>query len=102
MILAGRCVAGFCVGIASLALPVYLGETVQPEVRGTLGLLPTFLGNIGEYYLHDEWVDKFSNEENNKEPIVLKSEIKTNMYIYLFIPKKAFTNIYLSYDTTEL
>ncbi|XP_026682851.1 facilitated trehalose transporter Tret1-like [Diaphorina citri] len=47
MILAGRCVAGFCVGIASLALPVYLGETVQPEVRGTLGLLPTFLGNIG-------------------------------------------------------
>nr|WEY18729.1 trehalose transporter 1 [Bactericera cockerelli] len=47
MILAGRCIAGFCVGIASLALPVYLGETVQPEVRGTLGLLPTFLGNIG-------------------------------------------------------
>lgn len=47
MIMIGRCIAGFCVGIASLALPVYLGETVQPEVRGTLGLLPTFLGNIG-------------------------------------------------------
>ncbi|XP_046384302.1 facilitated trehalose transporter Tret1-like isoform X2 [Ischnura elegans] len=47
MVLGGRSVAGFCVGIASLSLPVYLGETIQPEVRGTLGLLPTALGNIG-------------------------------------------------------
>lgn len=39
--------AGFCVGVTSLSLPVYLGETVQPEVRGTLGLLPTAFGNIG-------------------------------------------------------
>lgn len=47
MVLAGRALSGFCVGIASLSLPVYLGETVQPEVRGTLGLLPTAFGNIG-------------------------------------------------------
>lgn len=47
MILAGRALSGFCIGIASLSLPVYLGETVQPEVRGTLGLLPTAFGNIG-------------------------------------------------------
>ncbi|KAL9913287.1 facilitated trehalose transporter Tret1 isoform X2 [Glossina fuscipes] len=47
MVLAGRALAGFCVGIASLALPVYLGETIQPEVRGTLGLLPTAFGNVG-------------------------------------------------------
>lgn len=47
MILVGRALAGFCVGIASLSLPVYLGETVQPEVRGTLGLLPTAFGNVG-------------------------------------------------------
>ncbi|XP_032589789.1 facilitated trehalose transporter Tret1 isoform X2 [Drosophila grimshawi] len=47
MVLSGRFLAGFCVGIASLSLPVYLGETVQPEVRGTLGLLPTAFGNIG-------------------------------------------------------
>lgn len=45
--LKGRALSGFCVGIASLSLPVYLGETVQPEVRGTLGLLPTAFGNIG-------------------------------------------------------
>lgn len=44
---AGRSIAGFSVGIASLALPVYLGETIQPEVRGTLGLLPTAFGNVG-------------------------------------------------------
>lgn len=47
MVFAGRALSGFCVGIASLSLPVYLGETVQPEVRGTLGLLPTAFGNIG-------------------------------------------------------
>lgn len=42
-----RSISGCGVGIASLTLPVYLGETVQPEVRGTLGLLPTAFGNIG-------------------------------------------------------
>ncbi|XP_060868900.1 facilitated trehalose transporter Tret1-like isoform X1 [Metopolophium dirhodum] len=47
MVMAGRAIAGFCVGVASLGLPVYLGETVQPQVRGTLGLLPTTLGNSG-------------------------------------------------------
>ncbi|KOX76211.1 Facilitated trehalose transporter Tret1 [Melipona quadrifasciata] len=47
MVLAGRALCGFCVGIASLSLPVYLGETIQPEVRGTLGLLPTAFGNTG-------------------------------------------------------
>ncbi|XP_012262196.2 facilitated trehalose transporter Tret1 isoform X2 [Athalia rosae] len=47
MILCGRAFSGFCVGVASLSFPVYLGETLQPEVRGTLGLLPTALGNVG-------------------------------------------------------
>ncbi|KAK9507821.1 hypothetical protein O3M35_007595 [Rhynocoris fuscipes] len=47
MIMAGRSLAGFSVGIASLALPVYLGEAIQPDVRGTLGLLPTAIGNGG-------------------------------------------------------
>ncbi|KAH8279188.1 hypothetical protein KR026_003382, partial [Drosophila bipectinata] len=47
MVLGGRFVTGLCVGIGSLSLPVYLGETLHPEVRGTLGLLPTALGNIG-------------------------------------------------------
>lgn len=47
MILAGRAICGFCVGITTLSLPVYLGETIQPEVRGSLGLLPTVFGNTG-------------------------------------------------------
>ncbi|RZC37793.1 Sugar tr and/or MFS 1 domain containing protein, partial [Asbolus verrucosus] len=38
---------GYGVGIATLTIPVYLGETLQPKVRGTLGLLPTAFGNIG-------------------------------------------------------
>ncbi|XP_017889015.1 facilitated trehalose transporter Tret1 isoform X2 [Ceratina calcarata] len=47
MVLIGRALCGLCVGIASLSLPVYLGETIQAEVRGTLGLLPTVFGNTG-------------------------------------------------------
>lgn len=47
MVWGGRAFCGVCVGIGSLAFPVYLGETVQPEVRGTLGLLPTAFGNTG-------------------------------------------------------
>lgn len=47
MIFIARCIAGFCTGIITLALPVYLGETIQSEVRGVLGLLPTSVGNLG-------------------------------------------------------
>jgi facilitated trehalose transporter len=47
MVFIGRVIAGFCVGVTSLALPVYMGETLQPEVRGSLGLMPTVLGNGG-------------------------------------------------------
>lgn len=47
MVYAGRAIAGFCVGVVSLCFPVYLGETLQPEVRGMLGILPTALGNVG-------------------------------------------------------
>lgn len=47
MIFAGRVLCGICVGIVSLAFPVYLGETIQPEIRGALGLLPTAFGNTG-------------------------------------------------------
>ncbi|XP_073957880.1 facilitated trehalose transporter Tret1-like isoform X2 [Choristoneura fumiferana] len=47
LVLAGRAICGLCVGIGSLAFPVYLGETIHPEVRGTLGLFPTAIGNIG-------------------------------------------------------
>ena len=47
MIYVARATTGLCVGIICLSLPVYLAETVQPEVRGTLGLLPTTIGNGG-------------------------------------------------------
>lgn len=46
-VFAGRIFCGVCVGVVSLAFPVYLGETLQPEVRGALGLLPTAFGNTG-------------------------------------------------------
>ncbi|KAJ2947823.1 hypothetical protein O0L34_g9611 [Tuta absoluta] len=47
MVFVGRAFCGICVGVGSLAFPVYLGETAQPEYRGTLGLLPTAFGNTG-------------------------------------------------------
>ncbi|XP_013191248.1 facilitated trehalose transporter Tret1 [Amyelois transitella] len=59
MILAGRIICGLCVGVGSLAFPVYLGETIQPEVRGTLGLFPTAIGNVGILlsYLAGKYLD---------------------------------------------
>ncbi|CAG9117759.1 unnamed protein product [Plutella xylostella] len=48
LVLAGRAICGLCVGIGSPSpSPVYLGETIQRRVRGTLGLFPTAIGNIG-------------------------------------------------------
>ncbi|KAJ0173435.1 hypothetical protein K1T71_010584 [Dendrolimus kikuchii] len=39
--IAGRILCGLCAGIVSSASPVYIVETVQPQVRGALGLLPS-------------------------------------------------------------
>lgn len=47
VIYVGRIIGGLCVGVGSLSFPVYLGEIIQAEVRGQLGLLPTAFGNIG-------------------------------------------------------
>lgn len=48
MVIAGRAITGVCMGVAFLFRLVYLVETIQPEVRGTLGLLPAAFGNIGK------------------------------------------------------
>lgn len=47
LIYLGRSIAGVGVGLASLILPIYLGEILEPTVRGSFGLLPTALGNLG-------------------------------------------------------
>ncbi|XP_034477654.1 facilitated trehalose transporter Tret1-2 homolog [Drosophila innubila] len=43
----GRFLTGFAVGVASISLPVYVGEAVHPLIRGTLGLMITLLCNFG-------------------------------------------------------
>lgn len=47
MIIMGRFLAGICVGINSTAIPVFLGETLESRIRGTLGIFPTAMGNGG-------------------------------------------------------
>lgn len=42
-----RVILGFAVSVTNLVLPVYLGETIHEEIRGTLTLLPTVFGNGG-------------------------------------------------------
>lgn len=76
MVLAGRALSGFCIGVASLSLPVYLGETVQPEVRGTLGLLPTAFGNIGKY------IDSLLRTHSQKLSTLIE---KPNIYLLLLL-----------------
>ncbi|KAJ0173436.1 hypothetical protein K1T71_010585 [Dendrolimus kikuchii] len=38
--IAGQVLCGICAGVVASAVPVYIVETVQSEVRGALGLLP--------------------------------------------------------------
>lgn len=47
MIVVGRFLAGLCVGINSTAVPVFLGEILDANIRGTLGIVPTAMGNGG-------------------------------------------------------
>ncbi|KAH8398942.1 hypothetical protein KR222_000152, partial [Zaprionus bogoriensis] len=47
MVLGGRAVGGIGLGIATVSVPVYLGEVLHQQVRGTLGLMPTLVGNLG-------------------------------------------------------
>ncbi|KAJ0173438.1 hypothetical protein K1T71_010587 [Dendrolimus kikuchii] len=58
MLLTGQVLCGVCTGVLSTALLVYIVETIQPEVRGALGLLPLafrysgiFLARHAEAYL---------------------------------------------------
>ena len=61
LIYAGRAITGFCIGIISLSLPVYLAEAIHPEVRGTLGLLPTSLGKVIRFFLQEFLWELFMN-----------------------------------------
>lgn len=47
MIIIGRFLAGMCIGINSMAIPIFLGETLDANIRGTLGIFPTAFGNAG-------------------------------------------------------
>ena len=47
MIYAGRAIAGLSVGIVSMAVPIYLAEVAQADIRGRLGILPSTIGNSG-------------------------------------------------------
>ncbi|KAH8298404.1 hypothetical protein KR044_001947, partial [Drosophila immigrans] len=47
VVLAGRALSGLAVGVATLAMPVFLGETIHPLIRGILGLMPTLVGKLG-------------------------------------------------------
>lgn len=47
MVLFGRSLSGFGMGVCSMAMPIYLGEALHPKVRGRLGVCPTLLGNFG-------------------------------------------------------
>ncbi|CAG7718425.1 unnamed protein product [Allacma fusca] len=67
MIYAGRLVTGFCGGAFSLAAPVYIGETSEDSVRGTLGAgfqLMVTVGILFVYVVGDavswEWLSLIS------------------------------------------
>jgi len=52
MLLFGRVFCGVCAGLASLAIPTYVGEIASPEVRGTLGTGFQLLVTIGVLFAY--------------------------------------------------
>ncbi|CAG0920908.1 unnamed protein product, partial [Notodromas monacha] len=52
MIYAGRAVAGLSVGVTSMAVPIYLAEVAQADIRGRLGILPSTIGNSGVMFIY--------------------------------------------------
>lgn len=47
LIIVGRFLGGLCIGVNSTAIPVFLGEILDANIRGTLGIFPTAMGNGG-------------------------------------------------------
>ncbi|ODN03069.1 Facilitated trehalose transporter Tret1-2 [Orchesella cincta] len=63
MIFAGRFITGFCGGTFSLAAPVYISETAESSIRGTLGSSLQLMINCGVlttyvigYFLEWNWL----------------------------------------------
>jgi len=49
VLLLGRLLDGFGVGLAVTLIPVYISETAPPEIRGQLNTLPQFTGSGGMF-----------------------------------------------------
>jgi len=47
MVLIGRSLTGFAMGVASVSLSVFIGEVIHPLIRGTFGLMLTLMCNFG-------------------------------------------------------
>ncbi|KAK8564167.1 hypothetical protein V6N13_005614 [Hibiscus sabdariffa] len=50
ILLLGRLLDGFGVGLAVTLVPVYISETAPPEIRGLLNTLPQFTGSFGMFF----------------------------------------------------
>ncbi|XP_071695312.1 monosaccharide-sensing protein 2-like [Rutidosis leptorrhynchoides] len=49
ILLLGRLLDGFGIGLAVTLVPVYISETSPPEIRGSLNTLPQFMGSGGMF-----------------------------------------------------
>lgn len=49
ILLLGRLLDGFGIGLAVTLVPVYISETAPPEIRGSLNTLPQFTGSGGMF-----------------------------------------------------
>ncbi|KAL3514930.1 hypothetical protein ACH5RR_021832 [Cinchona calisaya] len=49
VLLLGRLLDGFGIGLAVTLVPIYISETSPPEIRGLLNTLPQFTGSLGMF-----------------------------------------------------
>lgn len=52
ILLMGRLLDGFGIGLAVTLVPVYISETSPPEIRGLLNTLPQFTGSTGMFFAY--------------------------------------------------
>ncbi|XP_044488933.1 monosaccharide-sensing protein 2 [Mangifera indica] len=50
VLLLGRLLDGFGIGLAVTLVPIYISETAPPEIRGLLNTLPQFTGCVGMFF----------------------------------------------------
>ncbi|KAM0049174.1 putative major facilitator, sugar transporter, major facilitator superfamily [Helianthus debilis subsp. tardiflorus] len=85
ILLLGRLLDGFGIGLAVTLVPVYISETAPPEIRGSLNTLPQFTGSGGMFLSYCMVFGMSLMESPNWRLMLGVLSIPSLVYIFLTI-----------------